>query len=154
VSVAEDPPEAAGISATYFVVEPNREQLLEISRLADDGDLHPAIDSVFPLADAPAATVWAQHVQRCRAGRFAAVMLFLKRCSDVFEERWQDILDKELAKGRPPEEAEKRANHQGFYAETFFVPPSARWNHIRDELHLPTAPRGSSLRRGSDPMSS
>jgi type I restriction enzyme M protein len=62
-------------------------------------------------------------------------MLFLKRCSDVFEERWQAIVDRELGKGRSRGEAEKRANHQSFYADTFFVPPAARWGQIRDELH-------------------
>jgi NADPH:quinone reductase-like Zn-dependent oxidoreductase len=56
VSVAEEPPPtAAGIDASYFVVEPNREQLIEIARLADEGALRPAIDSVYSLAEAPAA---------------------------------------------------------------------------------------------------
>ena len=40
---------------SYFVVEPNREQLVELTRLAESGDLVPAIDSVFPLADARSA---------------------------------------------------------------------------------------------------
>jgi len=53
VSVAEEPPAAeAGIAATYFVVESNREQLAEITRLVDAGRLVPAVDSVFRLADA------------------------------------------------------------------------------------------------------
>jgi NADPH:quinone reductase-like Zn-dependent oxidoreductase len=50
VSVADDVP-----AATYFVVEPSREQLIEITRLIDTGALRPAIDSVFPLVDARAA---------------------------------------------------------------------------------------------------
>jgi NADPH:quinone reductase-like Zn-dependent oxidoreductase len=50
VSVAE---EADG--ATYFVVEPNRGQLVELARLADAGELRPAIDSVFPLEEGSAA---------------------------------------------------------------------------------------------------
>jgi NADPH:quinone reductase-like Zn-dependent oxidoreductase len=41
--------------ATYFVVEPNRAQLVELARLADEGALVPQIDSTFPLADARAA---------------------------------------------------------------------------------------------------
>ncbi len=53
VTVAEEPPD--GIHATFFVVEPDREQLLEIARLADAGDLTPSVDSVFPLAEAQAA---------------------------------------------------------------------------------------------------
>jgi NADPH:quinone reductase-like Zn-dependent oxidoreductase len=51
VSIAEEPP-AQGV---YFVVEPNREQLVGLAALVDGGDLRPAIDSVFPLAEAPAA---------------------------------------------------------------------------------------------------
>ena len=57
VAVAEEPsPEIAQrVRATYFVVEPDREQLVELAKLANDGILHPAVDSVFPLADARAA---------------------------------------------------------------------------------------------------
>lgn len=62
-------------------------------------------------------------------------MLFLKRCSDVFEARYQELLDKELKKGRPKGEATKKAAHPSFYADTFFVPPEARWAHIDNELH-------------------
>lgn len=36
-------------------------------------------------------------------------MLFLKRCSDVFEARRQQIIEENLAKGRTQEEAEQRA---------------------------------------------
>jgi NADPH:quinone reductase-like Zn-dependent oxidoreductase len=50
VSVAEEPP--PGVDARYFVVEPNRDQLIEIGRLVDAGELRPAIDEVFPLAEA------------------------------------------------------------------------------------------------------
>jgi type I restriction enzyme M protein len=62
-------------------------------------------------------------------------MLFLKRCSDVFEERWQEIVDRELGKRRSREEAQRRANNMSFYADTFFVPTVARWDYLRDELH-------------------
>jgi NADPH:quinone reductase-like Zn-dependent oxidoreductase len=56
VSVAEDPPETlAGLDALYFVVRPDGTQLAEITELVDLGQLRPAIDSVFPLADARAA---------------------------------------------------------------------------------------------------
>jgi NADPH:quinone reductase-like Zn-dependent oxidoreductase len=52
VSVAVEPPEAPGIASIYFVVEPSREQLIELARLVDDGGLRPAIDTVFALDDA------------------------------------------------------------------------------------------------------
>jgi NADPH:quinone reductase-like Zn-dependent oxidoreductase len=54
VSVAEEPPRGAarGITASYFVVEPNRQQLVELAEAADRGELRPVIDEVFPLGDA------------------------------------------------------------------------------------------------------
>ncbi len=59
VSVAVEPPREAaaerGITAVYFVVEPNREQLVEIAQIVDDGALRATIDEVFPLEDARAA---------------------------------------------------------------------------------------------------
>ena len=51
VSVAEETPDGG----VYFVVEPNREQLLEISQQIDAGALRPAVDEVFELADARSA---------------------------------------------------------------------------------------------------
>jgi NADPH:quinone reductase-like Zn-dependent oxidoreductase len=56
VSIAEEPPPAPStITATYFVVEANRDQLVELTRLVDEGKLVPAVDSVFPLAEARSA---------------------------------------------------------------------------------------------------
>ncbi len=54
VSVAEEPPAAlaARFDTTYFVVEPNREQLHALGRLVDEGALRPLVDSVFPLGEA------------------------------------------------------------------------------------------------------
>jgi NADPH:quinone reductase-like Zn-dependent oxidoreductase len=51
VSIAEEP---SG-EGTYFVVEPNREQLVELARLVDGGELRSIVDSVFPLGEARAA---------------------------------------------------------------------------------------------------
>src|SRR5260221_4801273 len=53
VSIAEEPP--AGSGGVYFVVEPSRAQLAELTRLVAAGDLRPEIDSVFALPDARAA---------------------------------------------------------------------------------------------------
>jgi NADPH:quinone reductase-like Zn-dependent oxidoreductase len=56
VSVAEEPPQGLPtITTTYFVVEANRDQLVELTRLVDEGKLVPAVDSVFPLAEARSA---------------------------------------------------------------------------------------------------
>jgi NADPH:quinone reductase-like Zn-dependent oxidoreductase len=62
VSVAE---EAEG--ASYFVVEPSRAQLVELARLADAGDLRPAVDSVFSLEEAGAA--FDRVVERGKRGK-------------------------------------------------------------------------------------
>ena len=57
VTVAEEPPAdvAEKVAATYFVVKPDRDQLVELARLAEEGAVRPAIDSVFPLDEARAA---------------------------------------------------------------------------------------------------
>jgi NADPH:quinone reductase-like Zn-dependent oxidoreductase len=57
VSLVEEPPTALGerVEASHFVVEPNREQLIELARLVDAGSVRPRVDSVFPLADARSA---------------------------------------------------------------------------------------------------
>ncbi len=61
--------------------------------------------------------------------------LFLKRCSDVFEERLEQIVERERQKGRTPADARKRANHPSYYADSVFVPEAARWSFLRDEVH-------------------
>jgi NADPH:quinone reductase-like Zn-dependent oxidoreductase len=56
VSVAEEPADVpGGVSATYFVTEPNREQLGRILELAGSGEIRPRVDSTFALGDARAA---------------------------------------------------------------------------------------------------
>jgi type I restriction enzyme M protein len=56
-------------------------------------------------------------------------MLFLKRCSDVFEARRAEIIEEQIARGRSQAQAEQRADARGYYQDTFFVPPAARWDH-------------------------
>src|SRR4051794_26946201 len=51
VTIAEEMP-----GAIYFIVEPDREQLLELRTLVDaTGELRAEVDSVFPLTEARAA---------------------------------------------------------------------------------------------------
>jgi NADPH:quinone reductase-like Zn-dependent oxidoreductase len=50
VTVAEELP-----GATYFVVEPDRRQLTELTALVDAGELRVEVDSAFPLTEASAA---------------------------------------------------------------------------------------------------
>jgi NADPH:quinone reductase-like Zn-dependent oxidoreductase len=60
VSVAEEPPEGG----VYFVVEPNREQLRSIARLADAGELRPPSVDIFQLTSAREA--FARSLERGR----------------------------------------------------------------------------------------
>jgi type I restriction enzyme M protein len=62
-------------------------------------------------------------------------MLFLKRCSDVFEERRSRVVQGQVERGRSQAEAEVRADQRTRYRDTFFVPPRARWERLRDEVH-------------------
>jgi NADPH:quinone reductase-like Zn-dependent oxidoreductase len=50
VTIAEELP-----GATYFIVEPDHEQLLELRTLVEEGELRAEVDSVFPLREARAA---------------------------------------------------------------------------------------------------
>jgi type I restriction enzyme M protein len=60
-------------------------------------------------------------------------MLFLKRCSDVFDEEYERIIKTNLARGRTQEQATKRAEDPARYAKSFFVPKAARWEKIKHE---------------------
>lgn len=46
---------AAGVTAEFFVVSPNADELSAIARLVDEGRLHPTIARTYPLADGRAA---------------------------------------------------------------------------------------------------
>jgi type I restriction enzyme M protein len=64
-------------------------------------------------------------------------MLFLKRASDQFGARREEIIKEQTEKrGRSKKEAEERAESPDYYAApNFFVPKRARWPKLRDELH-------------------
>jgi type I restriction enzyme M protein len=62
-------------------------------------------------------------------------MLFLKRASDEFDAARERVIARIQAEGRGRTEAELRANSPTYYADTFFVPATARWEHLRDDLH-------------------
>jgi NADPH:quinone reductase-like Zn-dependent oxidoreductase len=63
VSVVEEPPDGG----EYFTVEPNRDQLTAIARLADAGELRPPSVEVYPLAAAGEA--FARSLERGGAAK-------------------------------------------------------------------------------------
>ncbi|MCB8978611.1 MAG: N-6 DNA methylase [Ardenticatenaceae bacterium] len=62
-------------------------------------------------------------------------MLFLKRSSDAFMQRHEQIMQEQLARGRSEEQAKQRAESRGYYGDTIFIPERARWSNIRDHFH-------------------
>jgi NADPH:quinone reductase-like Zn-dependent oxidoreductase len=63
VSVAEEPPDGG----VYFIVEPNRDQLMSLATLANAGDLRPPSVEVFPLTSAREA--FARSLEPGRRGK-------------------------------------------------------------------------------------
>src|SRR6266540_7085983 len=62
-------------------------------------------------------------------------MLCLKRASDEFDVARERVIARIMAEGRTLSQAEARANSPTYYTDTFFVPPTARWERLRDEVH-------------------
>lgn len=62
-------------------------------------------------------------------------MLFLKRSSDVFMQRYDHIMQEQQARGRTEDQARQRAESRGYYGDTIFIPERARWPNIRDNFH-------------------
>jgi len=61
-------------------------------------------------------------------------MLFLKRCSDVFEERRAEVIQLEIEAGKTPAEAEASAENKRWYKKDgyFWVPKEARYSYLID----------------------
>lgn len=62
-------------------------------------------------------------------------MLFLKRCSDVFDERREQIIKQQIAAGATKAKAEKLAEHRLSYGDSFYVPAVSRWERLVNEAH-------------------
>jgi type I restriction enzyme M protein len=63
-------------------------------------------------------------------------MLFLKRCSDVFDQRREDVIKQELAAGKNQAEAEASADLKNWYKSSFYVPPTSRWQYLVNDAHV------------------
>ena len=62
-------------------------------------------------------------------------MMFLKRLSDAFTEEQERVTRHYLDKGRSPRDAEKLAEEEDEYTDTFFVPRRARWANLKNLKH-------------------
>jgi type I restriction enzyme M protein len=63
-------------------------------------------------------------------------MLFLKRCSDVFNQRREQVIAQEIAAGKADAEARESAELKRWYGQSFYVPPASRWDHLVNEAHV------------------
>ena len=63
-------------------------------------------------------------------------MLFLKRCSDVFDERREHVIAGQLASGWTQADAIARADLKPWYGQSFYVPPASRWDYLVNEAHI------------------
>ncbi|ANE53739.1 class I SAM-dependent DNA methyltransferase [Methylomonas sp. DH-1] len=61
-------------------------------------------------------------------------MLFLKRCSDVFEQRREEVIQLELDAGKPLADAEAAAENKRWYKKDgyFWVPKESRYSYLVD----------------------
>ena len=64
-------------------------------------------------------------------------MLFLKRCSDVFEQRREQVIAERMDAGESRAQAEKSAELDRWYkgSEHFWVPPKSRYSYLLNEAH-------------------
>lgn len=65
-------------------------------------------------------------------------MLFLKRCSDVFEERYEQVVADEISAGKSKAEAFVTAENPRWYKRdgNFWVPSHSRFHYLLNEAHI------------------
>ena len=62
-------------------------------------------------------------------------MMFLKRLSDAFEEAREVVVRYYVGKGKSRQQAEALADDEDEYDKTFYIPPQARWDALKDLKH-------------------
>jgi type I restriction enzyme M protein len=72
-------------------------------------------------------------------------MLFLKRCSDVWQGEHDALVARKVTDGVSPEDAETNYGENPDFYDSFFVPPTARWPYLQDKLNDGTVSFGSVL---------
>lgn len=61
-------------------------------------------------------------------------ILFLKRCSDVFEAEREKLVSRKVESGMLSEEAEEEYGEDPNFYDGFFVPKRARWSYLQSKL--------------------
>ena len=72
-------------------------------------------------------------------------LLFLKRCSDVFDAEREKIVGKKVDQGGVAEEVEQTYGEDPDYYDGFFVHPRARWSFLVQKLNDASEPYGAVL---------
>lgn len=72
-------------------------------------------------------------------------MLFLKRCSDVFDAEHENIVGRKIEQGMVKEAAETQYGENPDFYDGFFVPERARWTYLQSKLSDASEPFGSVL---------
>jgi type I restriction enzyme M protein len=72
-------------------------------------------------------------------------MLFLKRCSDVFDAEREEIVGTKVEQGMVKEKAETEYGENPDFYDGFFVPERARWIYLQDKLGDAAEPYGGVL---------
>ncbi|MCF7837546.1 MAG: type I restriction-modification system subunit M [Candidatus Marinimicrobia bacterium] len=72
-------------------------------------------------------------------------MLFLKRCSDVFTQERQSIVERKVEQGVVKEAAEADFGENPDYYDGFFVPEHSRWSYLQKHLNDARVTYGSLL---------
>jgi type I restriction enzyme M protein len=62
-------------------------------------------------------------------------MMFLKRLSDAFDEAKEDVVAHYIGTGKTEAQALDLADDEDEYDTTFYIPPIARWDTIKDLKH-------------------
>ncbi len=80
-------------------------------------------------------------------------LLFLKRCSDVFEAEREKLIEEKIAKGMSRGKVEEKYGEDPNYYDTFFVPERARWAYLESKLGDAREPYGKVLEKALGAMS-
>src|ERR1039458_7602287 len=72
-------------------------------------------------------------------------LLFLKRCSDVWQTEHDALIARKVEQDATPEEAEAQYGENPDFYDSFFVPETARWPYLVEKLNDATVSYGSVL---------